>query len=106
MRKSLKAFNDSELLQKQSLKIENGIGIATGASIAANLGKNYSRKFFTIIGELSDSAEHLESQTKSGSFSKIMIDKNTIKLVKSHFKMSINTKNQDSESAELISEVI
>ncbi len=86
MREAVKDFNKSELLLKESFEIENGIGITTGRAIVANLGKNYSRKFFTIIGELPDSAENLEALTKSGSFSKIIIDLSTRNMIKNEFK--------------------
>lgn len=59
------------------VEIENGIGIASGMAIAANLGRSFSRKDFTVVGDPVSRAEVLESLTKKGRFTRIMVDEKT-----------------------------
>lgn len=102
MRKALQNFNESEQMLERKLEIENGIGIATGLAIAASIGSSCSRKDFTIVGELVELAETLETLTKSGAHTRIIIDKATFGRVKNDFALTDSQTMKTVEYFEII----
>jgi class 3 adenylate cyclase len=84
MRKKLESLSQS-IHRKTGIFIENGVGIATGAALAAIIGKSCSRREFTIVGDIVERAELLEAISKSGRYSKVIIDKATAKEVHKKF---------------------
>lgn len=76
MRMTLQKINE-KFKQNFGISIENGIGIASGKAVTANLGKSCDRRDSTIIGEIVERAELLESKTKSGHFTRIIVDEKT-----------------------------
>ncbi len=73
MRAALRRFN----LDRQHnglFTIENGVGICTGSVISGRVGSEQGMLDATIIGSLVNQAAHLESRSKSGNASHVMID--------------------------------
>jgi class 3 adenylate cyclase len=96
MRENLSLLNKSRQ-DKGLFCIENGIGIASGEAISAVAGGNTGRKVFTVIGELPGKADELETLSKFGKHTKIIVCANT--------KLGlIESKNLSSELFEAISE--
>ncbi len=103
--KMKKALVDYDFKRKFKVDIENGVGIATGKAIAANLGRSFSRRDFTIVGDMVQKAELLESLTKSGKHSRIMVDDNTWLGLKGKIKATEELIFSETTCRELIEEV-
>ena len=63
MRRTLVAFNQAESVPNQPV-LENGIGIASGAVIAGNVGGK-ERIEYTVMGDAANLAARLEDLTKA-----------------------------------------
>lgn len=86
MRQQLQRLNEV-FQQRFNLKIDNGVGIASGKALVANLGKSCERRDSTIVGEIVDRAEMLESRTKSGCLNRIILDENTNRFLPANFRL-------------------
>ena len=62
MRRTLAAFNQAEAAAERPT-MENGIGIASGAVIAGNVGGE-ARIEYTVMGDAANLAKRLEGMTK------------------------------------------
>ena len=76
MRAALREFN-LDRQQKGLFTIENGVGICTGSVISGRVGSEQGMLDATIIGSLVGQAAQLESRSKSGTASRVMIDTTT-----------------------------
>ncbi len=61
--------------------IENGVGLSFGAIATGRAGNHSRRKEFLMIGRAIQESEKLESMSKSGTESKIIIDENVRNLI-------------------------
>ncbi len=79
MRRRLRDFN---MMRKQNGKfiIETGIALATGEAVLGFAGRSGRRREFFLIGDVIQRAEVLESMTKSGTSSRIFVDRATFNL--------------------------
>ena len=73
MRAALHGFN-LDRQQKGLFTIENGVGICTGSVISGRVGSEQGMLDATVIGSLVAQAAQLESRSKSGTASRVMID--------------------------------
>ncbi len=101
MRNAIKTINEQKNI---AFKIENGVGISSGTAIAATLGKTCARKDFTIIGELPQKAEKLEALSKTGKFSKVIIDLPTRNLIQKYYASKRIDNDERVEAFELTPE--
>jgi len=82
--------------------IDNGIGIATGLAVTADIGGRGSRREFLITGEVVDCAESLEISTKSYSHTAIVIDADTLANVSGFVEYVEHMKVAGADSFEII----
>ena len=73
MRAALREFN-LDRQQNGLFTIENGVGICTGSVISGRVGSEQGMLDATVIGSLVAQAAQLESRSKSGNASRVMID--------------------------------
>ncbi len=76
MRLALRAFNQ-ERQQQGRFIIDNGVGICTGEVICGRIGSEHGMLDVTVIGSLVNRAAHLESLSRHGLGSKVLIDEAT-----------------------------
>lgn len=103
--KMKKALAEYDFADRFNIGISNGVGIATGMALAANLGQNFSRRDFTIVGDMVQRAELLEAFTKSGNYSRIFVDVKTWNKVADKIDASEEMKFGEMVCRELITEV-
>ena len=70
MRQVLAAFNQAEVVASH-MKLENGIGIATGSVIAGNVGGK-ERIEYTVMGDAANLAARLQELTKEAGYPLLM----------------------------------
>ncbi len=73
MRTALRDFNFARR-QNGLFMIENGVGICTGSVISGRVGSEQGMLDATVIGSLVGQAAQLESRSKAGTASRVMID--------------------------------
>ncbi len=76
MRAALPAFNN-ERRQQGRFTIDNGVGICTGEVICGRVGSEHGMLDVTVIGSLVNRAAHLESLSRHGLGSKVLVDETT-----------------------------
>ncbi|MGM0598934.1 MAG: adenylate/guanylate cyclase domain-containing protein [Candidatus Rifleibacteriota bacterium] len=86
MRKKLTEFNQRRL-ENNLFTIENGIGISDGKVIFGFAGQKSGRQEFIISGDPLKRAENLESLSKEGKHSKIIIDETIHRKVNHKFNL-------------------
>lgn len=79
MRRRLAEFNANRRRLEKFI-IDTGIGIATGEAVLGFAGRAGRRREFFLIGDVIQRAEMLESMTKSGTMSRIFVDRPTFEL--------------------------
>lgn len=72
MRRAVASLNERRK-ELQLFQIENGIGVASGRAITGIAGSETGRKVFCVVGDVTETAETLESLTKLSRFNKIVI---------------------------------
>jgi adenylate cyclase len=80
MRKSLGEFNQTRRENKQ-FEVDNGVGIHTGDVILGSIGAKEERMDLTVIGDAVNVAARLESMSKHGKHSKVIISEETLRRV-------------------------
>lgn len=79
MRRRLAEFNAIRSRQGK-FTIDTGIGLATGEAVLGFAGRAGRRREFFLIGDVIQRAEMLESMTKSGTSTRIYVDRPTFDL--------------------------
>jgi len=79
MRRRLAEFNTIRNRHGKFI-IDTGIGLATGEAVLGFAGRSGRRREFFLIGDVIQRAEMLESMTKSGTSSRIFVDRPTFDL--------------------------
>ena len=103
MRRRLAKFNlNQESLGK--LCIDNGIGVASGQVESADIGQSGSRRDFMFFGEPVDLAERLESASKAGIHTRIIIDQVTAGLVEQSFLLRSMNADETGACFEIVAE--
>ena len=86
MRKKLAEFNQKRS-KNELFTIDNGVGISDGKVIFGFAGRDSGRKEFIISGAPLKMAEELESLSKKGKHSKVIIDKTIYAQAKDNFSL-------------------
>ena len=81
MRQNLQGFNNRRE-EAGLFPIENGIGIAYGVVISGKVGSSHGRLDYTVVGETVHRASQLESFSKFGRFSRIVVAEEALPLLK------------------------
>lgn len=100
MRSALKLFN-KERQNNNLFTIENGIGICTGTIVCGRVGSESGKLDATIIGSLVNLAANLESLSKQGKHSRIIIDEETVSRLGPHIKTARQKIKTQSEIIEI-----
>lgn len=85
MRAALAVFN-RERSQQKRFTVDNGVGICTGSVICGRVGSEQGMLDATIIGSLVNQSARLESLSKNGRSSKVLIDKATSKALPPEYR--------------------
>ncbi|MGM0600181.1 MAG: adenylate/guanylate cyclase domain-containing protein [Candidatus Rifleibacteriota bacterium] len=96
MQLRLRQFNRARA-KNNKFEIANGFGIATGRVISGRVGTETGKLDATILGRVVYRAERLESLSKDGDTTGIMLDEATLKGLKKE-KESVKFKTYDKES--------
>lgn len=87
MRENLAVFNKLRKSANQ-FTIENGVGIACGPAIFGFAGGKARRKEFVLVGDVVKASEELESASKFGKSSKIIINHAVKSVVQENFTLN------------------
>ncbi len=102
MRQALKEFNNERSRQGLTT-IENGVGIASGQAIFGVAGHEGRRREMVMIGKPFQISEELESLSKFGRFSRVLIESKLEKALEQEFKFSpIASETSDLRALEII----
>jgi adenylate cyclase len=81
MRDALQKFNKKRV-EEGKFEIDNGIGLNTGNVIKGSIGSRKHRVDLTVIGDNVNVAARLESLSKEGKYTKIIISEETLNQVR------------------------
>ncbi|MFZ5952037.1 MAG: adenylate/guanylate cyclase domain-containing protein [Candidatus Rifleibacteriota bacterium] len=84
MRNALKDFN-AKRQQEGKITVENGVGVASGEIILGFAGEKGRRRDMVMLGEPFQTAQYLESISRHGNRTKVIIDRQTYEMVLSKF---------------------
>lgn len=101
--RSLLAEMNEQRSQAGDFVIDNGIGIATGMAVTADIGGRGSRREILITGTVVDCAEALEISSKNYVHTGIVIDAGTLEKVSGFVEVVAHGKIDAVESFEIIS---